>query len=244
MNLARRAITFSEVISSLRGKVLFALAVLVSLAVFAAACGESDDMADEDNAGNTTDDDNRATTNNAPDDTTPVPTRFDTDEDAGIFAPQQIPGDEPNRGPSALRGPRNNPRFPDPLVELRLIISGGPPPDGIPAIERPTFEEVAAVDWLQPQEAVIAVEIGGEARAYPVQILIAHEIVNDTFGNRPVTITYCPLCNSAVAFDRRLDGQTFTFGTSGSLYNSALVMYDRQRKVFGRTMTAKPSPAS
>ena len=75
---------------------------------------------------------------------------------------------------------------------------------------------------------MLALEIDGDARAYPVQILIWHEIVNDTVGGVPVAVTYCPLCNSAVAYDRRLDGRVLEFGTSGLLWNSALVMYDRQ----------------
>ncbi|MGH1489293.1 MAG: DUF3179 domain-containing protein [Acidimicrobiales bacterium] len=128
----------------------------------------------------------------------------------------------------ALRGDRVNANFPPPIVEPSLITSGGPPPDGIPPIDSPNFITLAETDFLNDQEAVIAVEIEGEARAYPVQILIWHEIVNDQFGDVPVAITYCPLCNSALAFDRRLGNRTLDFGTSGELYQSALVMYDRQ----------------
>lgn len=118
--------------------------------------------------------------------------------------------------------------LPDPTVPLSEIRSGGPPPDGIPAIDHPTFLHASAVDFLSDTEPVLAVEIGGEARAYPVQVLIWHEIVNDTIGGVPVAITYCPLCNSAVAYDRRVGSRVLTFGTSGMLWNSALVMYDRQ----------------
>ncbi len=135
---------------------------------------------------------------------------------------------------SALFGDRNHPSFPPPVVDPSLIVSGGPPPDGIPPIDDPQFVPVAEADFFDDgDEAVIALEIDGEARAYPIRILIWHEIVNDTFGDVPVTVTYCPLCNSALAYDGRVeqaDGsfETFTFGTSGSLYQSALVMYDRQ----------------
>ncbi len=135
---------------------------------------------------------------------------------------------------SALFGDRNHPSFPPPVVDPALIVSGGPPPDGIPPIDDPRFVPVADVDFLDDgDEAVIALEVDGEARAYPIRILIWHEIVNDTFGDVPVTVTYCPLCNSAIAYDGRVeqpDGsfETFTFGTSGELYQSALVMYDRQ----------------
>ncbi len=85
----------------------------------------------------------------------------------------------------------------------------------------------SALDLLEPQEAVVALEINGDARAYPVQVLIWHEIVNDTVGGVPVAVTYCPLCNSAVTYERTVRGVETTFGTSGLLFASALVMYDR-----------------
>ncbi len=118
--------------------------------------------------------------------------------------------------------------LPEPLVPLSELRSGGPPPDGIPPIDHPKFIPVAGVDFLAENEPVMAVDVGIDARAYPVQILIWHEIVNDTIGGVPVAVTYCPLCNSAVAYDRRVDGRVMSFGTSGLLWNSALVMYDRQ----------------
>jgi len=115
------------------------------------------------------------------------------------------------------------------LVPLDEIISGGPPPDGIPAIDRPAFVPPRAADaWITPKEPVLALEVNGDARAYPLQILMWHEIVNDTVGGKPVAITYCPLCNSGLVFDRMVDGRTLDFGTSGKLYKSDLVMYDRQ----------------
>ncbi len=123
------------------------------------------------------------------------------------------------------------PEEPRSLVPLDEIISGGPPPDGIPAIDAPRFESVEeASAWLADDEPVVAFELGGDARAYPAQILIWHEIVNDVVGGEPVVVTYCPLCNSAVVFDRRVGDLVLDFGTSGRLYNSDLVMYDRQTK--------------
>ena len=120
------------------------------------------------------------------------------------------------------------PEFPTPLVDPAGIISGGPPPDGIPPIETPVFLPVTGnLDLLPGEEPVVALEIDGDARAYPVRVLIWHEIVNDTVGGVPVAITYCPLCNSAVSYDRRINGVETTFGTSGRLFASALVMYDR-----------------
>jgi hypothetical protein len=113
-------------------------------------------------------------------------------------------------------------------VPLSEFQSGGPGKDGIPAIDRPAFLAVEDVDFLEPQEPVIALELKGEVRAYPIQILIWHEIVNDVIGGVPVAITFCPLCNTAIVFDRRVDGKTLDFGTTGNLRNADLVMYDRQ----------------
>ena len=115
-----------------------------------------------------------------------------------------------------------------PLVDPGDIVSGGPPPDGIPPIDRPRFQAAHAVDWLADAEPVAVVELGGEAKAYPLQILVWHEIVNDTVGGVPVGVTYCPLCNTAISFRRPVvDGAATSFGTSGKLYHSNLVMYDR-----------------
>ena len=115
------------------------------------------------------------------------------------------------------------------LVPLEEIVPGGPPPDGIPAIDRPKFVSIEEADaWLPPKEPVLAVNIGGDARASPLRILIWHEIVNDTVGGKPATVTYCPLCNSGLVFDPVVDGTTHDFGTSGKLYKSDLVMYDRK----------------
>ena len=117
-------------------------------------------------------------------------------------------------------------KFSVPLAEIR---SGGPPKDGIPAIDRPQFVTVAdAGQWLRPREPVIVFERGSDARAYPLQILIWHEIVNDTVGGVPVVVTFCPLCNTSLTYERRLGDRVHDFGTTGRLYRSALVMYDRQ----------------
>jgi Protein of unknown function (DUF3179) len=118
-------------------------------------------------------------------------------------------------------------------VPLDEFLSGGPGKDGIPAVDRPTFVSVAEADeWLADREPVIELELGGTARAYPLQILIWHEIVNDTVGGTPVAVTFCPLCNTALVFDRRLDGRALDFGTTGNLRNSDLVMYDRQTETW------------
>ncbi|MFQ5933430.1 MAG: DUF3179 domain-containing protein [Dehalococcoidia bacterium] len=101
--------------------------------------------------------------------------------------------------------------------------------DGIPAIENPVFLPVdPAPSWLGDLEPVISLEINGDARAYPIQILIWHEIANDVVGGVPVTVTFCPLCNTALVFERTIGDTVYDFGTSGMLRFSDLVMYDRQ----------------
>ncbi len=116
---------------------------------------------------------------------------------------------------------------PDPLIDesdVGIVL----PPDTIPSIDAPQFVDIATADaYLEDAEPVVYLEIGDDVRAYPVQILIWHEIVNDVVGGEPVAVTYCPLCNSAVTYRRVIGDETVTFGTSGALYNSALVMYDR-----------------
>jgi hypothetical protein len=102
------------------------------------------------------------------------------------------------------------------------------PKDGIPAIDEPRFETVEEVDWLVDKEPVIVVELNGDARAYPLQIMTWHEIVNDEVGGTPLAVTFCPLCNTAVAYERpEIDGDVTTFGVSGKLLHSNLLMYDR-----------------
>jgi hypothetical protein len=118
-------------------------------------------------------------------------------------------------------------------VALSQFQSGGPPRDGIPPIDSPRPVSLTSGDhFLSPREPVVAVQVAGQSRAYPEQILVWHEIVNDTLGGRPVAVTFCPLCNSALAFDRRVAGRTLTFGTTGKLRNSDLVMWDRQTQTW------------
>jgi len=182
-----------------------------AFALVVAACGTPDD-ADGDTPSPSTSD---AASSSAVPTTTPA----DPEVTAAVGV---LP-----EGPSALQT-QSADEFPEPLVDPSEIISGGPPPDGIPPIEDPVFVDVAdALDLLPAAEPVVALEINGDARAYPVRILIWHEIVNDTVGDVPVSVTYCPLCNSAVSYRREVRGVETTFGTSGSLFASALVMYDR-----------------
>lgn len=124
-------------------------------------------------------------------------------------------------------------------IEWREIRSGGPPKDGIPAIDKPIFAAVTEVQDLQPQDPVVGLEVNGDARAYPLRVLIWHEIANDMIGGVPVSVTYCPLCNSAIAFDRRVKGKVLDFGTTGKLRNSDLVMYDRQTQSWWQQFTGE-----
>jgi hypothetical protein len=125
-------------------------------------------------------------------------------------------------------------------VPLSEFLSGGPPRDGIPPVDEPKpTSQGDADEWLSDREPVLAVEIGDPARAYPLQILVWHEIVNDTLGGRPIAVTYCPLCNSSLVFDRRVRGRTLTFGTTGNLRNSDLVMWDRQTESWWQQLTAE-----
>ncbi len=125
-------------------------------------------------------------------------------------------------------------------VPLEEITSGGPPKDGIPAIDEPNFVSVREADrWLGDSEPVAVVELNGEVKAYPLQILIWHEIVNDVVGSKPVTVTYCPLCNTTLAFARGFDGRVLDFGTTGRLRHSDMVMYDRQTETWWQQATGE-----
>ena len=113
-------------------------------------------------------------------------------------------------------------------IDLKDILSGGIGRDVIPPIDQPKFKPAAEITHVQETEPVVGVEINGDARAYPLQMMTWHEIVNDQFGDVPVAVTYCPLCNSAIVFERTVGGKVLDFGTTGKLRNSDLVMYDRQ----------------
>ena len=120
------------------------------------------------------------------------------------------------------------------------FLSGGVPRDGIPPLDDPKFESIVDADgWLEDVQPVVALEINGAARAYPLAILTWHEIANDTLGGVPVSVTFCPLCNSAVAFDRRVGEATLDFGVSGNLRHSDLVMWDRQTESWWQQLTGE-----
>lgn len=136
---------------------------------------------------------------------------------------------EDNCTPNRFRSQWPDTDFCNASIDFDTVLSGGPPRDGIPAVDNPAMETVQeAQQWLVEQSPVIAVEIDGEARAYPQAILMWHEIANDEIAGVPVAVTFCPLCNSSIIFDRRFDGQVLTFGVSGVLRNSDMIMFDRE----------------
>lgn len=123
--------------------------------------------------------------------------------------------------------------FSERAVDLSEIVSGGPPKDGIPSIDDPSFTDVPGGDeWLDPRDPVMIVEHAGTARAYPLAVLMYHEIVNDEIEGRPLAVTYCPLCNTALVVDARVEGRTLDFGTTGRLRHSDLVVFDRQTETW------------
>jgi hypothetical protein len=149
-----------------------------------------------------------------------------------IDSPGAVPADSPSPSPDPSRlrvstaGWRTD--FTKASVDLASFLAGGPPKDGIPAIDVPKYESiVAARQWLSDKSPVISLQVGDAARAYPLAVLIWHEIANDTLDETPVVITFCPLCNSALVFEREFDGVVHDFGTTGNLRVSDLVMYDR-----------------
>ena len=178
---------------------------------------------------------------------TPTPISEPTPTIETTPTPEPDPTATPDAGPGREPLVERDPGYEEALDSARFSISGwetdfslhsvpyseirggGPPADGIPPIDAPEFVTAQeADDWLAEKEPVIALEINGDVRAYPLQILTWHEIVNDEVGGVPVSVTFCPLCNAAIVFDRRLDGAVYDFGISGNLRKSDLIMWDRQ----------------
>jgi hypothetical protein len=173
---------------------------------------------------------------------------------AGAFG--ALGGDGPSGSPrsadqpAAALGPEDQPPegaegefatdFTKHSVPYSEILSGGPPKDGIPAINDPRFVGVEAADaWLEQREPVILFRVGDDVRAYPIQIVMWHEIVNDTVGGVPLVVTFCPLCNTAIAFERTVESKVLTFGTTGRLRFSNLIMYDRQTESWWQQATGE-----
>lgn len=113
-------------------------------------------------------------------------------------------------------------------IPVAEILPGGPPRDGIPALDKPEFLEADAATFLQNEDRVLGIFRNGIAKAYPIGILNWHEIVNDSFAGEGIVVTFCPLCGTGMAFEARIDGRTRSFGVSGLLYNSDVLLYDRE----------------
>lgn len=113
-------------------------------------------------------------------------------------------------------------------IPVAEIVGGGPPRDGIPSIDRPKFVPASQARFLSNNDMIVSFTHEGETRAYPLRILVWHEIVNDRIGDLAVNVSYCPLCGSAMVFDRTIEGRVLEFGVSGLLYQSDVLMYDRQ----------------
>lgn len=143
-------------------------------------------------------------------------------------------------GPERWRAAGWETDFTQSLIDLSEIVAGGPPRDGIPSIDDPVFARAMDVADLGPYEPLIRLEIDGEVRGYPLRVLTWHEIVNDEIAGRPVAVTYCPLCNSAIVFERQLDtGEVLEFGVSGLLRHSDMIMYDRQSQSWWQQFTGE-----
>jgi hypothetical protein len=126
-------------------------------------------------------------------------------------------------------------------IPWREVVHGGPKKDGIPAIEQPEFVQATKVDWMHSDVSVLVVEISGEARAYGIDVLMQHEIVNDTLADVPIVISYCPLCNTGLVFDRRVNPHSTatTFGVTGFLRGSDMLMYDRASESWWQQATGE-----
>lgn len=133
--------------------------------------------------------------------------------------------------------PRTN--FSQRSFEFDEIVYQALPKDGIPSIDKPVFKTPKEIGWIKPDEPVIVIEQGNEAKAYPLQIMIHHEIINDYINNAPIVVTFCPLCNASLVFSRKVNGKILDFGTTGSLRKSDLIMYDRQTESWWQQFMGK-----
>lgn len=167
-------------------------------------------------------------------------TQEDTPDPTATQVPNAAPSETPYDPPPAGAEAQFKTDFSVHSIPYSEILSGGPPKDGIPAIDDPKFINTGEADtWLKTVEPVIFVQVGDDARAYPIQVFMWHEIVNDIVGDVPLVVTFCPLCNTAIAFERTVKGQVFDFGTTGRLRYSNLIMYDRQTETWWQQATGE-----
>ncbi|QPC83190.1 DUF3179 domain-containing protein [Phototrophicus methaneseepsis] len=129
--------------------------------------------------------------------------------------------------------------FSNSLIDMDELVDGGMGRDGIKPIDSPRFAPADTVDWLGERSPVILVEMSDEIRAYPLAVLMRHEIVNDMFGDVPIAVTFCPLCYSPIVYERAIDGETLRFGVTGYLYKSGFIMWDDRTESWWRQFTGK-----
>lgn len=127
----------------------------------------------------------------------------------------------------------------DSLIPEDQILQGGPPRDGIPSIDQPKFLKAELATFMAPKDRIIGIHMNGEARAYPINILNWHEIVNDTIQGQAVSVTYCPLCGTGIVYEGNVNGRTLKFGVSGLLYNSDVLLYDRETETLWSQILSK-----
>ena len=126
------------------------------------------------------------------------------------------------------------------LINLDELQSPAVSKDAIPAVDRPQFVIIReARQWLADNEPVIVLQVGGIARAYPMQILVWHEVVNDQIGGVPVAVTFCSVCHSAIVYDRRLERRTLSFGVSGFVHGANMILYDRETESWWQQFTGE-----
>ncbi|MEM1332721.1 MAG: DUF3179 domain-containing protein [Actinomycetota bacterium] len=237
---APRSASIARPASSARARRRSAGLLLVGVLAIA-ACGSDDDATDDVAAASaTTADDTDGSTSSATDSSATesasstggaTPVSLDggamSPDPADLPDPASFSGDRSSQVESATESwPTDWDRRTVGLDEFLVGIPTSDPRDVIRPIDEPVYEPIAAADWLDEREPGALVRFEGETRFYPLSIMTRHEIVNDVFGDVPVVVTYCPLCNTAVTFDRRVDGDVLRFGVSGLLRNSDLVMWD------------------
>ncbi len=216
-------------------KKLFFTALFFSLVLTACVPGSA-----RQNTSSTTEDPEREQT--VPE---PATSKPEGDDEGRPKEPAAEPEDQANPSLHDDSPPRGAERefstdFSNHSVPYDEILSGGPPKDGIPSIDDPKFVSINEADeWMDDVEPIIQVERNGEVKGYPLQILTWHEIVNDQIADVPVVVSFCPLCNTAIAFDRRVDDQVMDFGTTGRLRFSNLIMYDRQTETWWQQATGE-----
>ncbi|WP_299880693.1 DUF3179 domain-containing protein [uncultured Cocleimonas sp.] len=132
------------------------------------------------------------------------------------------------------------------IIPVKEILSGGPPRDGIPSIDKPTFLNADDADYLKDSDRILGIVLEQEgqkgkeeARAYPIKILNWHEIVNDEISGKAVAVTYCPLCGSGIVYAADFEGKAYKFGVSGLLYNSDVLLFDRQTETLWSQILSK-----